>query len=181
MKQMKVALPEELRARLDAASEKSGRSVAEEIRARVEASFTRDAVVDKPTRDLFEGLALLPAEVEFETGAAWHEHAGAHETLTQAIISRLEALKPKGSTAFGDRPHATVFDDDPYQLASRIELRLRRDPNFTGSPTRRLLEEEHQEAKLAKDLAKRAAARRRRGLPVSLINEPFDQPKKRGK
>ena len=181
MKQMKVALPEELRARLDAASEKSGRSVAEEIRARVEASFTRDAVVDKPTRDLHEGVALMAAEIELETGANWHQHAGAHEVLAQAIRARLDELKPKGSTAFGDRPHATVFDDDPNQLGLIVEFRLRRYPDFTHSPSRQLMEDEHQRARLAKSVRERAARRRRQGLPVSLINEPFDQPKKRGK
>jgi hypothetical protein len=142
MKQMKVALPDDLRARLDAASEKSGRSVAEEIRARVEASFTRD-VVDKPTRDFLDGVALMPAEIELETGAAWHKHAGAHETLKQAILARLEVLKPKGSTTFGDRPHATVRNHDPRELGLMIEFRLQQQPDFTNSSARRLMEEEH--------------------------------------
>ena len=147
MKQMKVALPDDLRARLDAASEKSGRSVAEEIRARVEQSFTRDAVVDKPTRDFLEGVALMAAEIELETGAAWHKHAGAHEVFVQAVVSRLDGLKPKGSATFGERPHATVFNDDPTQLGALIEFRLRRQPDFTNSPTRRLMEEEHQRSR----------------------------------
>ena len=143
MKQMKVALPDELRARLDAASKKSGRSVAEEIRARVEASFTRDAVVDKPTRDLHEGVALMAAEIALETGANWHEHAGAHETLEWAIKMRLRELKPKGSITFGDRPHRTLPYDDPYQLGPIIEVRLRQMPDFTNSPTRLFMEEDY--------------------------------------
>jgi hypothetical protein len=153
MKQMKVALPDDLRARLDAASEKSGRSVAEEIRARVEASFTRDAVVDKSTRDFLEGLALLPAEIELETGAAWHKHAGSYEAFVQAILSRLIRYKPKGSTVFGDRPHATVINDDPNQLGLLIEVLLYKSPDYTNSPQRLLLEEAHQ--KMRADLHKR--------------------------
>ena len=180
MKQLKVALPDDLRARLETASSRSGRSLADEIRARVEASFAQEAV-DKPTRDFLEGVALMPAEIELETGAAWHKHAGAHAVFTQAILSRLEELKPKGSTAFGDRPHATVFDDDPNQLGLMIEYRLRRYPDFTNSPSRQLMEDEHQRARIAKSVGERAARRRRQGLPVSAINEPFDQPKKRGK
>jgi hypothetical protein len=166
MKQMKVALPDDLRARLDAASEKSGRSVAEEIRARVEQSFTRDAVVDKPTRDFLEGVALMAAEIELETGAAWHKHAGAHGVLTQAILSRLEVLKPESSIAFPDRPHATVPYVDPNQLGKIIEFRLRQYPDFTRSPMRALMAQEH------------------RSWNVSLIDEQQlkpDQPKKRRK
>ena len=170
MQRLKIALPDELRARLDAASKKSGKSVAEEIRARVEASFTRDAVVDKPTRDFLEGLALMPAEIARELNAAWHEHAGAHEKLTQTILSRLEVLKPEGSTVFGPRPHATVPDDNLDKLGAIIELRLRRQPDFTNSATRRLMEEEYQ----------------RMGSPHALLHSPQqlrkpDQPKKKGK
>ena len=167
MKQLKVSLPDDLRAQLDAASAKSGRSVAEEIRSRVEGSFARE-VADRPTRDFIEGVALMAAEVARETGANWHQHAGAHEALTRAIQLRLEALKPKGSTAFGDRPHATVSDDDPYRLGALIEFRLRRQPEFTSSPMRQLMVEELQ----------------RMGSPRVLLDTPQqqrDQPKKRGK
>jgi hypothetical protein len=181
MKQMKVALSDELRARLDAASAKSGQSVAEEIRSRVETSFRQEAILDKPTHDFFVGVALMPAEIERETGAAWHKHPGAHEVFKQAFLLRLEELKPKGSTAFGDRPHATTSDDDPRKLGLMIEYRLRRQPDFTNSPTRQLMEDEHQRVRLNKVLVKEAARRRRQGLDVSLLNEPFDQPKKRGK
>jgi hypothetical protein len=169
MQRLKIALPDDLRARLDAASARSGQSIAEEIRSRVEASFARDAA-DKPTRDFLEGLALMPAEIARELNAAWHEHAGAHEALRQAILSRLKVLRPEGQTAFGDRPHATTSEDDPNKLGARIELRLRRQPDFTNSPTRRLMEEEYQ----------------RMGSPRALLDSPQqqrkpDQPKKRGK
>jgi hypothetical protein len=143
MKQMKVALPDDLRARLDAAGEKSGRSVAEEIRARIEASFARDAVVDKATRDFFEDLALLPAEIELETGAAWHKHAGSHAAFEQAILSRLARFKPGGPATFGPRPRATIATNDPNKLGVLIEGRLQQMPDFSSSPTRRLMEEEH--------------------------------------
>jgi hypothetical protein len=146
MQRLKIALPDDLRARLDAASAKSGQSVAEEIRSRVEETFAREAA-DKPSADFLEGVALLPAEIERETGANWHGHAGAHEALVQAIISRLETLKPLGSTAFGDRPYATTSEDDPRKLGALIEFRLRRAPDFTNSPMRRMLVEEFQRSR----------------------------------
>ena len=171
MKQLKVALPDDLRARLETASSKSGRSLADEIRVRVEASFA----ADEPTGRFIEGVARISAEIELETGAAWHKHAGAHETFAQAILLRLRELKPEGPTAFGDRPHATISSDDPYQLASQIEFRLRRQPDFTTSGTRKLLEEEHQRSRA-----------RTMGSPRALLDTPQqqrkpDQPKKRGK
>jgi hypothetical protein len=170
MQRFKIALSDELRAQLDTASKKSGESVAEEIRRRIETSFEREIDLDKPTRDLIEGLARMPAEIERETGAAWHKHAGAYEALVQAILSRLHGLKPKeGPAKFGDRPHATVSNDDPKELGSLIEFRLRRQPDFTNSPTRRLMEEELQ----------------RMGSPRVLLDTQQqskpDQPKKRGK
>jgi hypothetical protein len=180
MKQMKVALSDALRAQLDAASEKSGRSVAQEIRERVEASFTRDAVVDKPTRDFLEGLAWLAAEIAREFGVAWDVHSGAHEIFTQTILSRLEVLKPKGSSEFGERPHATLplptflGGGSLAQLGSIIENRLRQQPDFTTSPTRRLLEDEYRRMQSA--LA--GARGRDQKAPVA---KPLDQPKKRGK
>src|SRR5262249_14017504 len=149
--------------------------------SRVEASFAQEAVLDKPTHDFFVGVARLPAEIERETGAAWHKHAGAHEVFKQAFLLRLDELKPKGSTAFGDRPHATTSEDDPRKLGSMIEYRLRRAPDFTNSPTRQLMEDEHQRAELQKSLVKHSAKMRRQGIEVSLLNQPLDQPKKRGK
>jgi hypothetical protein len=171
MQRLKIALPSDLRTRLDAASAKSGQSVAEEIRSRVEASFAREAA-DRPTRDLVEGVALMAAEIERETGAAWHKHAGAHEALEWAIKMRLRELKPKGSIVFGDRPHATLPYDDPYQLGPIIEFRLRQYPDFTSSPTRRFMEGEHQRLRGENERLKAA----QRG-----DQEKPDQPKKGGK
>ena len=186
MKQMKVALPDDLRARLDNASKKSGRSVAEEIRSRVEASLARDAVADTATRDLVEGVALMAAEIERETGAAWHKHAGAHETLEWAIKFRLRELKPKGSVAFSPRPHRTLPYDDPYQLGPIIEFRLRRYPNFTGSSTRRHMEEEHQRwqqtgSPLTEEERQRLGITLPPPLDTPQQQRKPDQPKKRGK
>src|SRR5262249_58740855 len=116
MKKMKFALPDDLRARLNAASARSGRSVADECRAAVEASFARDIVADVARRDFVEGVARMPAEVARECGAAWHQHRGAYRALVQAILSRLEHLEPEGPTTFGDRPHATTSETDPAKL-----------------------------------------------------------------
>jgi plasmid stability protein len=142
MKQLKVSLPDDLRARLDARSAENNRSVAEEIRSRVEASFAQEAV-DKPMRDLLESAALLATEIERECGASWDQNVVAHETFIEAIQLWLEPLK-QGSTALPSRPHATTFEDDPHKLAALIVHRIRNNPNFTSSSTRKWMEEEHQ-------------------------------------
>jgi hypothetical protein len=179
MQRLKIALPDELRARLDAASKKSGQSVAEEIRSRVEASFTRETA-DQPTADFLEGLARMAAEIALECGGAWYAHAGSHETFAHAILSRLLRLKPEGSTTFGARPYATVSSDDPHDLGVLIEERLHQLPDFSSSPTRKLMESEHQKMKLALGFMAQGIARGRK-FPQSLLSEPLDQPKKRGK
>jgi len=135
MQRLKIALPDELRAQLDAASAKSGRSVAEEIRSRVEATFALETV-DKSTRDFIAGIARMPAEIELETGAAWHKHAGAYVVFREAILRRLARLKPEGSIAFGKRPQQAIPGDDPEGIGLSIEENLWTDPNYTRSEWR---------------------------------------------
>src|SRR6516164_9020888 len=110
MQRIKVALPDDLRTQLDAASKKSGESVAEEIRRRVEASFAQEALA-KPTRDLLDDMVTIAIETELEMGSAWHKDASTHFVFGEAILNRLERSRPKGPLvmpADADRPHATV-------------------------------------------------------------------------
>jgi hypothetical protein len=97
MKQMKVALPDALRQALDAASQKSGRSVAEEIRARVAASLdqeTQKLGVDNPTHELAEDIVALANAVRAHKGIGWHEHVRAREALIEAIKEWITGLTP---------------------------------------------------------------------------------------
>jgi hypothetical protein len=150
MKQMNIALPDDLRERLRAAGEKSGQSIAEEIRSRVEASFARDIVTDKATLDFMEGIGLLMAEIELETGASWHKHAGTWDALRTAIVERLQRYRPKGPRTFGNRPHRTIPPmpgDDPVLIGELIERRLWAPPDFnmTRAEVRQVLERMYQE------------------------------------
>jgi hypothetical protein len=150
--------------RLERAAAQSGHSLSAEIWTRVEQSFAQD----QPTSDFIQSVARMAAEIERERGAAWHRHAGAFEVFALAIQMWLGALKPKGSTVFdANWPHATIPSDDPYQLASRIVFRLRREPGFTHSAMRKWMEEEHRAEMM--------------GSPRALLDSKPDQPKKRGK
>ena len=175
MKQLKASMPDEMIERLEKASAKAGRSLSAEIYARVEASFAQEAM-DKATLDFLNGVALMPAEIEREFGAAWHKHAAAHGMFTKLILAWLKLLKPEGSTTvFPDRPHATLslptaLGGDLDQLASIMVNRLRQQPDFTTSPMRRLLEDEYRMNQSAMTGARSQKA------PAA----PLDQPK-RGK
>jgi hypothetical protein len=124
MKQLKIVLPVELRAELDAETAKSGKSLADEIRTRVE--WTLDlAPVDKPTERLLKVVALMAAYLERECGAPWHAHAGTHAAFRTGVLSYLLGLKPDGTVAFGERPHCAVPGDDPEVIGVSIQEWIR--------------------------------------------------------
>jgi hypothetical protein len=99
---------------------RSERGVSDEVRRRVALTLDADAY-DEPTRELAGEIMRMAAEVELETGAAWHSHAGSHAAFRQAILSRLARLKPEGPTAFGERPRQSGPGDDPQEIGMWAE------------------------------------------------------------
>jgi len=93
MGQLKITMPDDLRAKLDQASAKSSLSVAEEIRSRVERTLQEDAA-DPPTRELKDTVQKLAELVKLQTGRAWHEDDRAANILCEAITHRLLRLYP---------------------------------------------------------------------------------------
>jgi hypothetical protein len=149
MAQLKITLPDAIRAKLDAAAAKSGYSLAEEIRSRLERTFADDEL-DQPTRDFLDGLKLIPAEIERETGALWHSHAGAFAVFRQAILSRLARLRSTGGlnsddVRFGERPHQSNPGADPQDIGISIEHLLWEHPDFTRSRLRVAMEESYRQ------------------------------------
>jgi hypothetical protein len=132
-------------------SEAANRSIAEEIRVRLERSFDLDTL-DEASRRLADVVALIPAEVEKETGAAWHKHLGAWETFHEAIRA-LFALpeKPTGSAKFSRRPHQSCDDDDPKFLGRWITMKLLENRGWTNSPERLAMERTFQQRKQLKE------------------------------
>jgi hypothetical protein len=117
---LRLSLTPEVQGQFEAAAEAAGTSIAEQVRSRAEWLLALEPV-DKPTLDLMASIARMAAELERETGAPWHAHAGAHAVLRQNILSRLARLKPEGDTAFGPRPHRTEPYDDPQQIGLSLE------------------------------------------------------------
>jgi hypothetical protein len=100
------------------------RGTSDEIRDRLKWTLDLEPL-DKPTKELLEAVARIAAEIELETGTAWHEHAGSHAAFRQAILSRLARNKPEGPTAFGDRPHQSQPGPDaPEEIGIWTEYRV---------------------------------------------------------
>jgi hypothetical protein len=91
---MGVALDDELRTHLDAAAEKAGRSVAEEIRQRLQATIKDDQRVPE-LRDLLGDIELLVNLVGDDTGFKWSGHPFAFAVLKAGIIALLDQRKPE--------------------------------------------------------------------------------------
>lgn len=147
MKQYKVSLPDELYERLAAASEKSGRSLSDEIRTRIVQSLEGD----QHTRIMADAVVLIAAEVEKETGERWHKHAGAWETFREAISARLNLFKkPSGSAKFGDRPNQSIPEDEPGFIGRWIAVKVWENPDWTNSPERAAMEKGFRDLKAIK-------------------------------
>jgi hypothetical protein len=90
-KQLAVALPEDIRARVEAAAGQSGHSLAEEIRQRLERTVEDDAI-DPETRKLMEAVELLAQLVKIQTGHSWFDHPAATSVMKHAIDARLARM-----------------------------------------------------------------------------------------
>jgi hypothetical protein len=102
MKQLKVSLPDDLRAQLDAAAAGSGQSLAQEIRRRLERTLAEDAAkhaIDPKTQRLADAVIGLAADVQEHAGVSWHGNSRANEALAEAVLTYLSALKQPPSAA----------------------------------------------------------------------------------
>jgi hypothetical protein len=93
MKPLKVALPDDMRAKLEALASESGCSIADEIRQRIALSLLADES-DAPTRELNHGIKRIVRDVQYATGLNWHVHPLAHTAFIEAITTLLEDFKP---------------------------------------------------------------------------------------
>jgi hypothetical protein len=123
MKQFKVALPDDLRSRLEKAAERSGRSIADEIRKRVEKSFDTDAA-EGPTEALAAAVPELATLVRSDTGSDWHTDPASHCIFGNALAARLQRLRPDGDQKFDETKlpkHRLVASSDPEAIGLAIE------------------------------------------------------------
>jgi hypothetical protein len=108
MKQLKVGLPDHLREELERAAAASGKSLADEVRGRLELSFESRGS-DAETRALADAVDNLAILVKIQTGHAWHQHPAAHRALRYAVTARLARLKRNGEPVFERGPSSSIM------------------------------------------------------------------------
>jgi hypothetical protein len=127
MKKLQVSLPDDLREQLDVVVAKSGNSLGEEIRQRLERTIEQDAL-DPVTRELLTGIADLAAGVQADLGTPWHAYGEVLNVFAAAVAQHLADYKPLSPGEFGDlfrdmgfgRPAASQLKEAPDVLGATI-------------------------------------------------------------
>jgi hypothetical protein len=123
MKQIKVSLPDDVRAVIEKASAEAGHSLSEEIRRRLEQTLKENAY-DSETRKLMAAVHRFAVLVKLQTNHRWQDHPAANRVMRQAITARLARLKPGGEPLFSpdELPSARlVTGDDPEAMGTGLE------------------------------------------------------------
>jgi hypothetical protein len=82
--QIGISLDSEMRARLERLANEANRSIAAEIRARIERTLAHDDA-DPRMRELVADIQTLAREVQSTTGLAWHAHPKANLAMAEAV------------------------------------------------------------------------------------------------
>jgi hypothetical protein len=118
MKQFKITLSPGLRAKLDAASAASGRTVAEEMRQRIESTFAQDGDTEPHLRELLRMINLLAFLVKIDTQHDWFDHPAAFQVFHRAVdayFGRLRGSPPLDAEqvfAPGELPKQQLIPSD---------------------------------------------------------------------
>jgi hypothetical protein len=125
--QFKITLGEDLRSKLGEVSALNGRSIAEEIRQRLEMSF--DIQGDGHTLDLIYALLFLANETVRDFGSTWWGDERARSAFMAAIADQIQSY-PIDPNTRGARPLITLGTreqqagpDDPAEVIGRAIAR----------------------------------------------------------
>jgi hypothetical protein len=128
--QIPIAFSVQQRERLEAAAVKAGRSLAAEVRQRLERSFSEDDLA-AATRDLIDYIQRLEFTLKhFQTANLdWFGHAAAHWAFRNGITAWLQRRRPAGERAFGPgellpNERRWVSSDDPAIIGEALEAAL---------------------------------------------------------
>jgi hypothetical protein len=175
-RQLGVALDDQVRALLENLASKSDRSIADEIRNRIERTIDQD-VFDPATRKLGLAIMELAHGIQENSGCRWYEQPKAHEALAEGVTTLIEGLKPPATAEDQWGP------DDPRtvgRLLARSTLRRReeaeRDEQATSLQFERLREQMTARQDELKAITKRHAAAVER-----MIAEPSAARSKKGR
>jgi hypothetical protein len=159
-RQLGVALDDQVRSLLENLASKSDRSIADEIRNRIERTIDQD-LFDPATRKLGLAIMELARGIQENSGCRWYEQPKAHEALAEGVATLLDGLKPPASAPTEDQ----WGPDDPRtvgRLLARSTLRrtkeIERDEQSTSLQFERLRGEMTARQDELKTTAKRHAA-----------------------
>jgi hypothetical protein len=127
--QFKITLPEGLRSKLDQACAESGRSVAEEIRRRTEASFELDQYDDETAWALVQALLWSSRDLTAEAASPWHQSRIARLALAKTLAELII-----GASREGEADALTGWDH--HKLAASL---MRRALDHIGKDAVRIL------------------------------------------
>jgi hypothetical protein len=115
-RQLAIALPPDIRDRLQAAADTAGHSLAEEIRRRLALTFAADAI-DPVTRELAADIMHIADDVTRLSEVPWHSNPKAQQALAVAIQTWLEDHPPPDH---GPAAASLFGPDDPPTLGRSI-------------------------------------------------------------
>jgi hypothetical protein len=121
--QFKITLGDELRDKLNDACDISMRSVAEEIRQRLEMSF--DLEGDEKTLDLIYATLFLAREIELDFGRTWWSNEKARSAFLAAIADQIGSyvLDPAAPRPLNTRARVEGMPVDPPEAIGRAIAR----------------------------------------------------------
>jgi hypothetical protein len=100
VKQLKVSLPDAVRDQITAAADKSGHSLSEEIRQRLERTIEQDA--DPITTELLRAIIDLAADVQANYGMPWHAYGEVLDIFAAAVTRHIHDYRPGPQGGFED-------------------------------------------------------------------------------
>jgi hypothetical protein len=206
-RQLGVALDDQLRSLLESLASKSDRSIADEIRSRIERTLELDTLAplaDAATKsgrsiqaevtrrlmhtfdqDLFDpatrklGLAImeLARGIQENSGCRWYEQPKAHEALAEGVTTLLEGFKPAAAT------EDQWGQDDPQtvgRLLARSTLRRREGAERDEQATSLQFERLREQMTARQDELK-AIGKRHAAAVERMIAEPSAARSKKGR
>ena len=129
MRQSALRLPTDLYERLKEAA--GDRGLGEEIRRRLEASFSTEAPrgADPETDELLRAIVHFRKVLEGEGG--WHKDRYTYEVFKTAVTEIMEHFKPEGEPTFKPNPEGNLFfeGDEPPEKLGRMFARFQIEGN----------------------------------------------------
>jgi hypothetical protein len=122
--QFKITLGDELREKLDEACSISMRSVAEEIRQRLEMSF--DLQGDERTLDLIYAMLFLAQAIELDFDRPWWRNEKARSAFLAAVADQITSYAIDSAEPPSRTQRKQVTDDPPDVIGRTLARNYRR-------------------------------------------------------